>query len=133
MGGVSGATNRKLPIFIMSETLLSPEVYNNEKVEIQCGPDCQDAGKCLCSSCHCCSECSSKCEDCPGTSVKSPTAELAKLLELSITTENCDTEELNNESDTSEEWEEKEEEDEEEGDLNLNVMLIDSDENDDAV
>ena len=66
--------------------------------------------------------------------MKSPTAELAKLLELSIITESYDTEELNNESDTSEEWdEENEEEDEEEGDFNLNVMLIDSDENDDAV
>ena len=111
-------------------------MYNNKKVEIECGPDCQDAGKCLCSSCHCCSECSSKCEDCPGTSVKSPTAELAKLLELSIITESDDTEEMNivNEGDTSEEWDnEYEEEDNEEGDFHLNVMLIDSDENDDAV
>ena len=56
-------------------------------MEIECGPDCQNASECLCSRCHCCSECSSKCLDSPGTTVKSPTAELANLLELSSITE----------------------------------------------
>ena len=101
-------------------------------MEIECGPDCQDASKCLCSRCSCCSECSSKCQDCPGTRVKSPTAELAKLLDLSnITERDTGGMDVTAELETEDEEEEEEEEQEEE-EFHTNVMLIVSDD-DEAV
>ena len=118
---------------IMSATVLSSDVYENKKVEIKCGPDCQDASKCLCSRCSCCSECSSKCQDCPGTRVKSPTAELAKLLELSSICESDIGEmDVTDELETEDEEDEEEEEEEQEEEFHANVMLIVSDD-DDAV
>ena len=58
------------------------EVYSNDKEQVECGPACAAATRCLCCKCSCCSFCSATCITCPANPNKSPNGELSSVLGL---------------------------------------------------